>query len=102
MWSTLAKLNWLTSLPEVTHILPLVTLTPSTWPHTKRCMDATTPSSIPIRYTLPLSLPLTTTTIGIKRLETLAYQALKLARARSARIARKRRNEFKPVEIGGW
>ena len=30
-----------------------------------------------------------------------AYQALKLARARSMRVAAKKRNEFKSVEVGG-
>ena len=30
-----------------------------------------------------------------------AYQALKLARARSTRVARRRRSEFEPVEVGG-
>ena len=97
----LRQTNWLTSLPEVTaysnpghsdvmNMSPYKAVYGREYPllDTYRVYPSTVPASDDYynRH---------------QEIRNAAYQALKLARARSMRVAAKRRKDFEPVEVGG-
>ena len=97
----LCQTNWLTSLPEVaadSNAGHSDTINMSQY----KAVSGRDYSLLDIHKVYPSAVPASDDYYdGHQAIRNAAYQALKLARARSTKTAAKRRNELEPGEVGG-